>query len=818
MAGASDIRDIMELSAPSDAPKPSKRTQPSAAVPRLTGISREIYALMGDRAPPIPIGDSMTKYKSKPKYQQRDWKPRKWEQRAFVNGARRDGLVLRHWKLSNPVANGEVVPLSGTTTANDVEGEGGVEALAGAEETGGMVVKTTADGQQITTRFSDEFPMEKFNVPVQVPKYSEEQYNTHLKSDTWTKEETDYLMELCRDHDLRWFIIADRWNFDPEEGRDDEEKTQANGDSMDVDGAGDNARSKNPKWPQPRTMEQLKSRYYVVAAAVLAITRPPNDMLPSEYALWEKMQKFDAATETQRKKLAEALFSRSEDEAMEEKLLLAELKRIVDSEDQFLSERKDVYARLESVPSTRREADINFQSSAALSALLQNLLAKEKRGKVIRAPDGTASAGAAQVPAPPERTQSWEKGAHPNQYTRRNTLTEDGDQPPQKKGQSAANIRKLTPAEETKYGVSHHDRLTSGISFRHERVQKLTQAKSQAQTLKLQSALTELEIPPRLVMPTEKVCREFERLIGQVNLLLDVRKLGEKVRSEVQVLEEARRIRLGIPKEANRNGDAMDANKKENGEQQKAENSAPAEANEDQPATNGQVQNEVTTSQPGLESKSQEEPTGEDEDEGKDDDADDSDQKEENEETDESEENEEMEESKVDLDDDNESEQGEDDDDDEDQQQVEEGDLEEEDEDEETRLNLNLDDDDEEGQEDENDAEGSPEVEESELAGDESGSEAEDVDAEDGEDGEDAEDDEEDEDGGDEQGDEDGEEPQVAQSDGDDDPEEAAGVDEKELSAPPSAATRLHKRSASVISEGSRAGSNRSVGGRKRRK
>lgn len=679
------------------------------------------------------------------------------------------------------------------------------------EEIGGMVVKSTEDGAQVTMRYSDEFPMEKFNVKVPIPKYTDEQYNQHMKSDAWTKEETDYLIQLCRDYDLRWFVIADRWNFNPEKDMKAAEEIAIHDDEMAPESTTSSTEPKKPRWPQSRSIEQLKSRYYAVAAAMLAINRPPSDMLPSEYALWEKMQKFDSNTEAQRKKLAEALFSRSEDEAMEERLLLAELKRIVDNEDLFLAERKDIYARLESVPSHRREGDQTHSSSAHLSALLQNLLAKEKRGKAIR-PSETipTTGGPAAAPAEPQRTQSWEKGSHPNQYTRRNTATEDGDHPPQKKGQAATNVRKLTQAEEAKFGVTHHDRLTSGVSFRHEKVIKLTQAKSQAQTLKLQSALTELQIPPRLVMPTEKVCREFERLIASVNLLLDVRKLHEKTKSEVEVLEEARRIRLGIPKDAAENGDAMDVDQNDNrgGKDTTEHNST--ESKEVQPKTNGDVaqsEKRGPDSKPELTADEQKnKDTAEDEDETA--------------------ELDEVEESKVDLDseDENESEsehdaaEGQDEgeqeddegenDDEEQEDDDEEGeeadadvdvDVDEEagdDDDDEPEIKLNLGEDNDDDEEEDGDGD---------AAADEDDAEAEEDEEEDGAD-EDSDNEEADDQDGEDSGGE-----QIGESEAEDD-----DGDQGEASGPPSIATRSHKRSASVLSEGSRAGSNRSGTGRKR--
>lgn len=115
-------------------------------------------------------------------------------------------------------------------------------------------------------------------------------------------------------------------------------------------------------------------------------------------------------------------------------------------------------------------------------------------------------------------------------------------------------VRTLTPAEEARYGVQHHERLSGGVQFRSDRAQKLTQAKSNVQTLKLAGALAELEIPVRLFMPTERVCKEFEKLIQSVNLLLDARKVAEKVESEIRVLEAAKAERERKSREAGGEG------------------------------------------------------------------------------------------------------------------------------------------------------------------------------------------------------------------------------------------------------------------------
>merc|ERR1712000_78786 len=200
-----------------------------------------------------------------------------------------------------------------------------------------------------------------------------------------------------------------------------------------------------------------------------------------------------------------------------------------------------------------------YQTSAGLSILLQNMLAKEKRLKPPRPILEGAHTGHSMATPTDAR-----KASHA-QYNRRDTMDSQAeDSGHQKKGSmSQPVVRVLTPQEEARFGVSHpQERLTSGVQFRHEKINRLTMAKSQTQTTKIQAALTELGIPQRLLMPTERVCREFERLVKEINILLDARKVNEKIATEIKILEEQRRIRLGLPKEeeqpGQQNGDVME--------------------------------------------------------------------------------------------------------------------------------------------------------------------------------------------------------------------------------------------------------------------
>lgn len=47
---------------------------------------------------------------------------------------------------------------------------------------------------------------------VQVPVYSEQEYQLYLHDDAWTKAETDHLFDLSRRFDLRFVVIHDRYD------------------------------------------------------------------------------------------------------------------------------------------------------------------------------------------------------------------------------------------------------------------------------------------------------------------------------------------------------------------------------------------------------------------------------------------------------------------------------------------------------------------------------------------------------------------------------------------------------------------------------
>lgn len=108
---------------------------------------------------------------------------------AFTNPARRDGLVLHHWR------------------------------------------RVADEGK--------EYPFAKFNKRLEMPVFNDMEYQAHLQVrwwwwwsighwacaswtrylsfcamqvEGWSRDETDHLLDLCRSFDLRFPVIQDRWD------------------------------------------------------------------------------------------------------------------------------------------------------------------------------------------------------------------------------------------------------------------------------------------------------------------------------------------------------------------------------------------------------------------------------------------------------------------------------------------------------------------------------------------------------------------------------------------------------------------------------
>jgi DNA methyltransferase 1-associated protein 1 len=458
-------------------PRPAKKQKVAAPKSTLKGLAREVQSLGGDN--PIAIVPQISVFK---KRRLASRKPAaKWEHRAFRNSARSDDLILRHWRRKP-----EVPP------APEGEDEKENESDAQAEEP------------------LDDSIFAKFNVQVQVPQYTDEQYSAHLQNEHWSKDETDYLMGLAQEYDLRWPIIWDRYDYvapTPE---------AENGEDAIIPA------------PKVRSLEDLKARYYRVAAAMMIVHKPQDRMVSSEFALYETMLAFNPAQEIARKKFAENAFQRTREEAKEEESLLLELKRILSRSEKLNEERRELYARLETPPSS---GNIGlYSSSQGLQSLLQQLMTvdKSKKRRSLMGPDGASPA-----PAGPN---SLQQGFDRRDSSLRESISGPSGSAVKKGGQGPAERRQLTEEEERTYGVSHPtDRITSGPFFRYEKLSKPVSLKSTAQQAKITNTLNELGLPPRLIMPTAETGASYEILLESIVKMLQFRAVSEKLAGEIDV-------------------------------------------------------------------------------------------------------------------------------------------------------------------------------------------------------------------------------------------------------------------------------------------
>ncbi|CAN8004161.1 unnamed protein product [Ixodes hexagonus] len=249
----SDVLDILDVDRPNtpevskesimgtDARKNKllqKRKLIEATFKRPEGMHRELYALLFSDArdnPPLLPTDSSQGYKrNKAKLGIRRVRPWRWM--PFANPGRKDGVMLSHWR------------------------------------------RVADEGK--------EYPFSKFNKQVHVPTYSDAEYQQHLTCNKWTRAETDYLLEMCRQYDLRFLVVRDRW---------------------------DTSRF------SLRSIEDLKERYYSLCNALARARAPPGQEL--------KLRAFDADHERRRKEQLLKLYDRTSEQASQQ-TLLGELRKI----------------------------------------------------------------------------------------------------------------------------------------------------------------------------------------------------------------------------------------------------------------------------------------------------------------------------------------------------------------------------------------------------------------------------------------------------------------------------------------------------------
>ncbi|CAL1700231.1 unnamed protein product [Somion occarium] len=431
MAGASaaDVRSILSLPSPST-PGPS---QPKAKVlgtseraRKPEGISRELYSLIGPSAPTLAAQLAKPRLKQKPNLG--GGGRVKWEWQTFKNAGRTDDLRLSHW------------------------------------------AKTGTDPEA-------EYPFAKYNVQPTSYVYSQDEYSRFLEDKEWTREETDYLFELVREYDQRFYIVGDRYDY---------------------------------PGGSPRTLEDLKDRYYSVCRKLVR-NRPWAGDEASKAQLISSFQ-FDKDREATRKKYVACLENRTKAQIAEEDALYVELKRLEQTERRFKKNRDELLRTLLGVESGL--PDIPVEDEAPLNGSGLHVDTKDiKKNK--------------------------RKGTHevetPISATPYSANVISLGQPVPRKAQSAKSaaydalhciIRTEAP-QTTSNKAAHTPVYLRGL--------KLPAPKS-AVAAKIAQILGELGIShTRLVMPTKENCAQLESLIEAAAALVETKKCVDKVEQDIRI-------------------------------------------------------------------------------------------------------------------------------------------------------------------------------------------------------------------------------------------------------------------------------------------
>ena len=446
---------------------------------RPEGMSRELYALLGPNAPSLVMGSggngaltTLEGIENAGTNAQRAFRPkfvrksnavavRKWMWSPFRNPARSDtqtnildedkghGLVLHHWR--------PLVP-------NEEESD--------------------------EARLEDAWS--PFNTSSQVFHYSTEEYNQHLRDDDWTKDETDYLIGMCEMYDLRFIVIADRY-----------------------------------EWPgKQRSIEDLKSRYYTIARRLLR-ERISNDDLETRQAQLQTFA-FDRNQEVERKRAVEKLFSRTPEQLAEEEALYVETRRLEQNEAKFAKERDDLLRLLGGWESLPNCSSRNVAATGA-GLLWTPGVNEEPDNKKRRKTEAGATASSAKGDAKQAlfdaqhfitrftpNTPNVLRKPYPNLIGTPSAL------PP-----VAATGAQGTKAESN----AHHGAYLRSMRMLTFRPNQYTRAVQ---------ALSELHPPigSRLVYPTATNVEKWETLLGAVAGGLEMKKQLDRVEAEYRIAQE----------------------------------------------------------------------------------------------------------------------------------------------------------------------------------------------------------------------------------------------------------------------------------------
>ncbi|EPQ27444.1 uncharacterized protein PFL1_06888 [Pseudozyma flocculosa PF-1] len=481
---------------------------PKATRPKLDGMTRELFALLGDNAPSLAMAQGLAggiagadgKAGFRPKFRKRPGRAKKWEWTPFRNPARDDtdddgsGLVLYHWA---PAKSRSAPADPGTSASASASGPPEVET---------------------------DYRFSQFNTSSGVYSYSNDEYIQHLRDDDWTKEETDHLIDLCQAYDLRFVIIHDRYD-----------------------------------WPgKPRSMEDLKARYYAICRRLIR-SRISTDDIETRQALLATYS-FDKQREVERKKALARLYTRTPAQLAEEEALYVEVRRIEQNEARFASEREELLRLLggwESLPNAAPHsvaaagsgvmglltvADELGSSQSGSSGDSKRSQKKRKLDDEANEPS-SAPAGAAAAPSSSGASRSSSSLTSKQraelkqaQFDEQHCITRFD---PEAVAPSKPPYPHLIGVPSTSPPVAPSPANPTSSHGVYLRSSRLLAARPNL-SLRAAQTLTELRPPigPKLVFATARNAEKWEGLMGAVTSGLEMKRQLDRVESEVRIAKQ----------------------------------------------------------------------------------------------------------------------------------------------------------------------------------------------------------------------------------------------------------------------------------------
>lgn len=222
MAGASaaDVRSILSLPNPTG-PMIRKPQLPVERAKKPGNISRELYSLIGPGTPTISAQLSKPRLKQKPNLsgagkvkwcvqcnifiKHEYWRERissTREQQAFKNQARSDSLRLTHWvKAGTDPDAGKARPQHFVRRTHHMW-----------LYIQNILFPNTTSSKLHTCILKTNIRV-FFTVSSEYMLYWRRLTRIGYEDPEWTKEETDYLFNLVREYDSRFYIVDDRYEY-----------------------------------------------------------------------------------------------------------------------------------------------------------------------------------------------------------------------------------------------------------------------------------------------------------------------------------------------------------------------------------------------------------------------------------------------------------------------------------------------------------------------------------------------------------------------------------------------------------------------------